>query len=239
MGTRGTTHGAYRGGPVGACLLYTVHGTATSVLGTWSATSAPPQHRGGGARTCSPGLKAFCGQWGLYHPPGSRNRVKHTIFWHLKPASGPNRVAKSPFYGKIADFAIKSAILTVLAKFTLSRLEIWPFWPEMSEKTTKKWSQDLVILARFGPFSDNLWVHDFWVSFQSGPNSHIYRGPGKSEIRMVFWSVPYGSDPEIGGLDGVFVPEFSVLQGDVSPWGAKKVSFFAIFGDFLQKVSKY
>ena len=51
----------------------------------------------------------------------------------------------------------------------------------------------------------------------------IYRGAGKSKLRLVFLNVPYGRVLEIGGLDGVFRPKSG-------HFGTKKWSFWVIFG---------
>ena len=71
-------------------------------------------------------------------------------------------------------------------------------------------------------------MHDFEVHFQSGPNCHIYRAQGKSELPTAFLNIPYTEDPEIGAIDRDFRPEFP-LFGVVCHPRMAKVPIFTIF----------
>ena len=59
-------------------------------------------------------------------------------------------------------------------------------------------------------------MHDFGVRFQNGQNLWIYRAPGKSKIRTVFWFIPYVPDQKIGAMDGDSDSEFPDLGPEMS-----------------------
>ena len=80
-------------------------------------------------------------------------------------------------------------------------------------------------------------MHDFVVDFQFGQIHHIYRGLGKSRIRLVFCAIPYSRTSEIGAIDHDFETENHVL-GEMCHPRVLKMTIFSDFSGFLAKTVK-
>ena len=79
-------------------------------------------------------------------------------------------------------------------------------------------------------------MHDFEVSFQFGTFCHIYRGAGKSELRLVFLNVPYGVGSKLVAWSIIFDRFCQISQESVT-LGPEKWSFLTIFSENRSKTS--